>query len=70
MTIYLPPDDDQVDAFSHEVCRRLAQEVDASYEDRAVVMGLSQFLKLVGRIQADQLNRRTVAQVDKSDGRR
>lgn len=55
--IYTPPADDAVDRLVEEASARLAvMSGDTRYLDPDVMWGLSEFIKLIGRIKARQLN--------------
>lgn len=54
---YTPPTDDAVDHFVQEASRRLAAiSGDTRYLDPEVTWGFAEFIKLIGRIKARQLN--------------
>lgn len=54
---YTPPADHAVDRLVQEASRRLAtMSGDMRYLDPDVIWGLSEFIKLIGRIKARQLN--------------
>lgn len=54
---YVAPTDEAIDAFARSVCEQLAEDGDRACATLEVVRGLTEFMKLAGRIQAKHLNR-------------
>lgn len=54
---YLPPAQEDIDAYARAVCQKIAQAGDPSYTTPEVVHGLAEFMKIAGKIQAKHLNR-------------
>ncbi|MEL7233776.1 MAG: hypothetical protein AAFV33_18560 [Chloroflexota bacterium] len=62
---YVAPDVRKLRQYAREVCDDLAEKGDESLNDRDVVNGLTEFMRIAGRIQAKYLNR--LVSVDSSD---
>ena len=62
---YVAPSDEAISAFARSICDQLAETGDSHCARLEVVNGLTDFLKLAGRIQAKYLNRSQV--VDNRD---
>lgn len=50
---YVPPPDDVLEDFAHEVCQPLG----GKYTDRDIERGLADFLKVIARILTKNMNR-------------
>lgn len=61
---YRPPDAEVIDEYAKTVCIQLAQQIDPSYAAHDVVLGFSDFVKLVLKLQAKRLNNEGHAHVD------
>ena len=54
--LYVVPEAQVVERLARDVCVRLAQAGDVSFNDPDVITGLADFLNLMARILAKQLN--------------
>jgi hypothetical protein len=52
---YVVPDSRKLRRYAREVCNDLAEKGDALLSDREVVNGLTEFMRIAGRIQAKYL---------------
>lgn len=56
--VYSPPSPEVIEAFARQVCQHLGGEC----LDHEIVNGLATFIKIVGAIQANHLNRQSASE--------
>jgi len=62
---YHPPDSQILEQFARDVCRELAKDCEGDRLDPEVISGFSNFMKLVARMRAKELNGQTRDLIDK-----